>query len=76
MITTKPNFESELSLKRLQTDQVNLIHIHNLRGAEDLAAVEVGCLKVFMQLRDEGAYSFAGITSHTYPDTLAKYSVS
>ncbi len=64
--------ESELSLKRLQTDQVHLIHIHNLRGAEDLAAVEAGCLKVLMQLRDEGAYRFAGITSHTYPDTLAK----
>ena len=50
--------ESELSLKRLQTDQVHLIHIHNLRGAEDLAAVEAGCLKVLMQLRDEGAYRF------------------
>ena len=39
---------------------------------EDLAAAEAGSLKVLMKLRDEGVCRFAGVTSHTYPDTLAK----
>lgn len=62
---------TEESLKRLQTDQIDLIHIHTLRGREDLAAIEAGSLKALMKLRDQKVCRFAGITSHSYPDVLA-----
>ena len=62
---------TETSLKRLQTDQIDLIHIHSLQDEDDLAAIEAGSLKALMELRDQGVCRFAGITSHTHPDVLA-----
>ena len=60
----------EGSLKRLQTDQVDLIHIHDLKGADDLAAAEAkdGVLAVLRKLRDQKVTRFIGVTSHTDPD--------
>jgi len=60
------------SLKSLNTDHVDLCHIHNLWDDEDLAAAEKGSLKALLRLRDEGAARFIGVTSHTFPETLAK----
>jgi hypothetical protein len=62
----------ERSLKLLNSDHVDLLHIHNLWDDDDLAAAENGSLKVLYKLRDEGVTRFIGVTSHTYPDTLAK----
>lgn len=62
---------TEMSLKRLQTDQVDLIHIHSLKDEEDLTAIENGSLRALMELREQGVCRFAGITSHTHPDVLA-----
>ena len=64
--------EVERSLKRLQTDQIDLIHVHNLWDDDDLKAAEAGCLKVIMEMREQRVCRFAGVTSHTYPATLAK----
>ena len=63
--------ETEKGLKRLQTDHVDLLHIHSLKDEEDLAAIEAGSLRAVMELRDQGVCRFAGITSHTHPDVLA-----
>jgi hypothetical protein len=62
----------EGSLKRLQTGQVDLIHIHSLTGEADLAAVEAkdGVLNALLKLRDEKVTRFIGITSHTDPAVL------
>lgn len=60
----------EGSFKRLNTDQIDLIHIHNLWGDDDLAAAESGLLKLLLKLRDEKACRFIGVTSHTFPETL------
>jgi predicted aldo/keto reductase-like oxidoreductase len=62
----------EGSLKRLQTDQIDLIHIHDLKGADDLAAIEAkdGVLPVLRKLRDQKVTRFIGITSHTDPTVL------
>lgn len=62
----------EGSLKRLQTDQLDLLHIHNLTNEADLAAVEAadGVLKVLYRMRDQKAARFIGITSHTDPLVL------
>jgi uncharacterized protein len=62
----------EGSLKRLQTDHLDLIHVHSLTDEHDLADVEApdGVLKVLMKLRDQKVTRFIGITSHTDPAVL------
>src|SRR5437660_7191232 len=62
----------EGSLKRLQTDQVDLVHIHMLTTEEDLANIEAkdGVLNTLMKLRDEKLTRFIGITGHTDPFVL------
>jgi predicted aldo/keto reductase-like oxidoreductase len=62
----------EGSLKRLQTDQLDLIHIHMLMGEDDLAAVEApdGVLKTLLKLRDQKVTRFIGITGHHDPFVL------
>lgn len=66
--------EFERSLKRLQTDRVDLLHIHSLKTAEDLAAIEApdGALKVLYELRDQKVTRFIGMTSHTDGATMAQ----
>ncbi len=63
---------AELSLKRLQTDHVDLLHMHSLSGAADLAAIEApdGALKAMYKLREQKVARFLGVTSHTDPVTL------
>jgi len=57
----------EGSLKRLQTDHVDLVHIHSLGHAEDLAKIEApdGALKGLLQAREQKMARFIGMTSHT-----------
>ena len=62
---------TEKSIERLQTDQIDLIHIHSLGDEEGLAATEAGSLRALMERRDQGVCRFAGITGHTHPDVLA-----
>lgn len=64
----------EGSLKRLQTDHLDLLNIHSLTDEEDLASIEApkGVLKRFYQLRDQKVVGALGITSHTDPTVLAK----
>jgi len=59
-------------LKRLQTDQVDLISVHSLAGEDDLAQIEApdGVLNVLYKLRDQKVTRFVGITSHTDPVVL------
>lgn len=66
--------EFEESLKRLQTDHVDLFHIHSLGGEDDLAAIEApnGALKAMYRLREEKAARYIGVTCHTDPKVLAK----
>src|SRR5688572_14795659 len=62
----------EGSLKRLQTDRVDLLHIHSLLQDEDLKAIEAqdGVLNVVHKMRDQKVARFIGITSHTDPAVL------
>ncbi len=63
----------EVSLQRLQTDHVDVLHIHGLGSADDLAAIEApdGALKALYWARDQKMTRFVGVTSHTDPHTLA-----
>jgi predicted aldo/keto reductase-like oxidoreductase len=62
----------EASLKALQTDHVDLIHIHTLLTVEDLAIIEAkgGVLEQVLKLRDQKITRFIGITSHYDPEVL------
>ncbi len=62
----------ELSLKRLRTDHLDVLHIHALSGPEDLAEIEKpdGVLKAFYEARDQKITRAIGITCHAAPAAL------
>jgi predicted aldo/keto reductase-like oxidoreductase len=62
----------EGSLKRLQTDQIDLIHVHALMGEDDLAKIEAkdGVLNALYKMREEKLTRFVGITCHNDPQVL------
>jgi hypothetical protein len=62
----------EESLKALQVEQIDLIHIHSLTTEDDLARIEAkgGVLDRLMKLKDQKLTRFVGITSHTDPTVL------
>jgi aryl-alcohol dehydrogenase-like predicted oxidoreductase len=60
----------EGSLKRLNTDHLDLTHIHSLTTMEDLAEAENGVLKALYKLREQKMTRFIGVTSHTDPVVL------
>jgi hypothetical protein len=64
----------EASLKRLQTDHVDLLHIHSLGHADDLTKLEApdGALKGLLEAREQKMARFIGITSHTDGAVLAQ----
>src|SRR6516162_2246669 len=73
---TRDDFMRRLegSLKRLQTDHVDLVHIHSLGHADDLAKIEApdGAMKGLMEAREQRMARFAGMTSHTDGEVLAQ----
>ena len=66
--------EVEASLKRLQTDHVDLLHLHSLGGEDDLAKIEAadGALKALHELRDQKVARFIGMTSHSDGAVMAR----
>jgi uncharacterized protein len=62
----------EASLKALQVDHVDLVHIHSLTSSDDLARIEAkgGVLEQLMKLKNQKLTRFIGITSHTDPEVL------
>jgi uncharacterized protein len=64
----------EASLKRLQTDHVDVLHLHDLTDAQDLAAIEApnGALKALYELRSQKVTRAIGMTSHTDGAVMAK----
>ncbi len=62
----------EESLKRLQTDHVDLLHIHRVDDGADLAAIEArgGVLEALYRLREQKAARWIGITAHADPQPL------
>jgi aryl-alcohol dehydrogenase-like predicted oxidoreductase len=62
----------ELSLKRLRTDHLDVLHIHQLKGPEDLGAIEApeGVLKALYEAREQKITRAIGITCHADPAAL------
>jgi uncharacterized protein len=73
---TRDDFMRRLdgSLKRLQTDHVDLLHIHSLGHPEDLAKIEApdGALKGLLEAREQKMTRAIGMTSHTSGEVLAQ----
>jgi len=66
--------EVEKSLKRLQTDRVDLLHLHSLTTDEDLQKIEAkdGAIKALYELREQKVARFIGMTSHTDGAVMAR----
>src|SRR5687768_17045970 len=65
--------ELEESLKKLQTDHVDLIQVHAVNAWADLeqALAPDGACAALEQARGEGLVRFIGITGHARPELLA-----
>jgi len=63
----------EGSLKRLQTDHLDLLHIHSLGNADDLTKIEApnGAMKALREAREQKMCRAIGMTSHTSGQVLA-----
>lgn len=66
--------EVEGSLKRLQTDHLDVLHLHSLGDEADLARIEAadGAIKALYELRDQKVARAIGMTSHTDGAVMAK----
>jgi uncharacterized protein len=64
--------EIELSLKRLRTDHLDVLHIHMLKNLQDLAAIEApgGVLEALHEARAQNITRAIGITCHADPVAL------
>jgi len=64
----------EESLKRLRTDTIDCVQIHDLGDERELAEITgpKGALKAIEQFRRQGAIRFVGVTGHRRPEILAK----
>jgi predicted aldo/keto reductase-like oxidoreductase len=62
----------ELSLHRLRTDHLDVLHIHALKDQEDLRRIEApgGVLEALYQAREQKITRAIGITCHADPATL------
>ena len=62
----------EESLKALQVDQIDLIHIHALASLDDLAKIEEkgGVLEQLQKIKSQKMTRFIGITCHADPEAL------
>jgi predicted aldo/keto reductase-like oxidoreductase len=62
----------ELSLQRLRTDRLEVLHIHALKDMEDLKRIEApgGVLEALYQARDQKITRAIGITCHADPAAL------
>ena len=62
----------EISLKRLQVDHLDLLHIHALMGPDDLEAISAkgGAYEAAVKAKEQKMARFIGITCHAFPDVL------
>ena len=62
----------ELSLKRLRTDHLDVLHIHQLKNSQDLAAIEArgGVMEALYEAREQKTTRAIGISCHADPAAL------
>jgi aryl-alcohol dehydrogenase-like predicted oxidoreductase len=64
--------EVEKSLKRLQTDHLDLYQVHGVRATEDIALWDKpdGVMKALYRLKDEKVTRFIGVTGHESAEAM------
>lgn len=63
----------ELSLRRMKTDHVDLLHIHSVGShSEEIILGAGGALEFVRKMKDQGSTRFIGITAHSRPARLVK----
>ena len=63
----------ELSLRKMKTDHVDLLHIHSVGSyAPEIVLGPGGALEFARKMKDKGYTRFIGITAHCRPDRLVK----
>lgn len=62
----------ETSLRNLQTDHLDLYHLHNFdpKVDQDLGEVEEGAIRAARKAKEQGMIRSFGVTGHTSPDIL------
>jgi predicted aldo/keto reductase-like oxidoreductase len=55
--------EVEESLRRMKTDYVDIILIHSIGPDDNIAAIEKGCYREMVRMKDEGIARFIGFSS-------------
>ncbi len=58
----------ETSLRRLQTDHVDLLLLHNIEGKDHILRDDL--VKVFDEARTKGQTRFVGFSSHSFPTDI------
>ncbi|WP_367142176.1 aldo/keto reductase [Moorena sp. SIO1F2] len=66
--------ELERSLKRLQTDSIDLWQLHHVSFQETLDQIfsPNGAIKAFEEAKEQGIVKYLGITGHHEPDVIAE----
>ncbi len=60
--------EVDLSLKRLNTDRVDLLQMHSFANPEDVdQRIEAGVVEAIMKIKESGKARFIGFTGHQNP---------
>ncbi len=64
----------EQSLKRLQTDHLDVWNVHSTTDKEDISlwGKPDGCLKAFYKMRDEKVIRFIGVTGHETAEAMSR----
>jgi aryl-alcohol dehydrogenase-like predicted oxidoreductase len=64
----------EISLKRLQTDYIDLLHVHWLKADEvDLLGQKGYSVETFYKLREQKVVRFIGVSSHDQPVQMKRF---
>ncbi|GHT55142.1 oxidoreductase [Bacteroidia bacterium] len=64
----------ELSLKRLQTDYIDLLHVHWLRPDEvDVLGEKGHSVETYYKLREQKVVRFIGVSSHDNPIPVTRF---
>ena len=66
--------ELDQTLKRLQTDYLDLWQIHDIRTPEDIEMIggPGGALEAFVEAKASGRVRFIGVTGHRQPEILTR----
>jgi uncharacterized protein len=64
----------EISLKRLQTDYIDLLHVHWLKPDEvDVLGEKGYSVETYYKLRDQKVVRFIGVSAHDYPLPVTRF---